>query len=149
MKDNANGGGFSLIELLAGLAAAALIGLTAGIILVFAYRSWITNKATVERQQDGAVVMTFLARALRDGSNWTYSAGTLDVGASNGLRRFSVRDQSLYYNPNAANLDSEMLITSNVTSFVCSNATGGASVTLALDTGDGTVTQQMVIHLRN
>jgi prepilin-type N-terminal cleavage/methylation domain-containing protein len=149
MKNNTHQSGFSLVELLAALTAASMVALTAGIILFYAYRAWTDNKATVERQQDGTVAMTFLAKALRDGTNAVCTTDTLDIGATNATRRFQrSADQILKYYPGGVG-GASIVITSNVTAFACTRVTGGVEVSLALETKAGTVTHDTMIHFRN
>lgn len=70
--------GFSLIELIAGILAAAVLALTAGSMLWYGYLGWRRTGETVELQRDYRAAMDVLTRALRacPSTNMTFVSAT-------------------------------------------------------------------------
>ena len=102
MKQCAQAFGFTLVELVAGMATASVLALTAGTILQIGYTGWIRNRAAIDVQRDGTVVMDLLSRTIRQASatNVTVAATEIEVGTPDGavgfvadgndLKRYSV-----------------------------------------------------------
>ncbi len=71
--------GFTLVELLVGMLAGAVLALTAGIVLVQGFRVLSRNAAATEIQRDASIGMEMLQRILREASgddvtlDWTVS----------------------------------------------------------------------------
>lgn len=99
--------GFSFIEFLLGLSAAAILATASGILLANIYRGWIRAAAAVDMERDGAVAVHTFELAIRSASNTvTGEVGVdrLKVRTPSGIiRSFSVQTsngrRSLLYNP--------------------------------------------------
>lgn len=94
--------GFTVVEVIAALAAAAVLALTMGAVLFHMWRGWRANKAYSEMQRDGIVALRAIDRAVREGSPNRVSVvvDRLHVLTTNGLRRsFYAQGASLMYNP--------------------------------------------------
>lgn len=72
--------GYSLIELMAGMLAAAVLALTVGTMLYHAYDAWDDNHDAVNLHRDGRNAMDLMARAIRDAS-----AARVTTAANNNL----------------------------------------------------------------
>lgn len=60
--------GLTLIELMVTIAAASILILTVGLILIMAFRSWRMNNAFVELRRDSAFAFSMMVRNVREAS---------------------------------------------------------------------------------
>jgi prepilin-type N-terminal cleavage/methylation domain-containing protein len=156
MTNRKNRNGFTLLELLAGLTAASMIALTAGLILFYAYRALRQDQDLVQMQQDGSTALFMLARAARDATNVDLShSEQLDIQTTNGVTRSLYVDpgtRRLYFtldvnDPNAAIAATTWPVVT--AGFTYSNVTDGVGVHLVLQGSDGPMVHDTIIHLRN
>ncbi len=66
MPERAPGAGFTLVEILASMLASAVMALTAGSVLVYAYMGWARNRDAVKMQTDASLAMNVLSRDIRE-----------------------------------------------------------------------------------
>lgn len=71
--------GFSIVELMIGIVAAAILALTAGTMLANVYKGWARGLALADMERDAAVAIHTLDLAVRGASNavWNGAARTL------------------------------------------------------------------------
>ena len=151
--------GFTLVELLIGVVAAAVLALTAGLMLVNTYQGWARGQGVVELERDAALAIQTLAVATRGAcyTNTTPVTGTDTLVVTvpgNTVRTFSVQGRSLIYSHNGGS----MIVVSNrlaaTKGFVSSydSAARTITVTLALYdqvTGLGMTVSNMNFRVRN
>ena len=110
--------GFSILEIIAGLIPAAILAMTAGIMLFYAFRTGQNLGNGINMQRDEQIAMDQLMRLTRAGTNMTFSASptryTVKVPGRPTAAIYSANN-SLYYDPNtnAAN-DQVRLINSTL-----------------------------------
>lgn len=144
--------GFTLVEVLAGVLAAAILVLVAGTMLYFSYMGWQRNSNQVDLQQDASAAMGVIARYARSAQPGGLSAGSgvLTMASSNGTVRISKSGNQLIFDPNTAISGNELaLIPSRVTSFTPIATTNRVSVTLVMQDGDITATFTNTASIRN
>jgi type II secretory pathway pseudopilin PulG len=134
----ANRVGFTIVELLIGVSAAAILAVAAGVLLESAFRGSARAKAAVEMEQDAAVAIHTIELAIRSASNTV----TGEVGVdrlkvrtpSGAIRAFTVQTsngrRSLVYNPNDPGGASMVLVDRRLGSFV--SATTGKVVRVSM-----------------
>lgn len=140
--------GFSLVELMAGMASAAILALVFGSVLVYGFRGWTRLRAEAAMQGDADVAMRTMDRIGRGASNATWSASTLTLVMTNGATQvFSKSGSNLLWGAST-------LIANRVGTFSCvvSNLTVDktiVAVTLGLVEGSETLDMPYSIFLRN
>lgn len=93
--------GFTLLELLAGIVAASILVLTAGILLRFTYVSWHRMGDSVEMQRDEQIAMDMLTRLTRAGNSMTFTNSRYTIQRNGGpAAAIYAASSSLYYDPN-------------------------------------------------
>lgn len=130
--------GFTIVELLIGMIAAAILAVAAGSLLVSAFRGSARAKAAVEMAQDAAVAIHTVELAIRSASNTvTGEVGVdrLKVRTPSGvIRAFTVQTsngrRSLLYNPNDPSGASMVLVDRRLGTFV--SATTGKVVRVSM-----------------
>lgn len=130
--------GFTVVELLIGIMAAAVLAITAGLLLVNIYQGWARGAAAVELEREAAVAIHTLELAVRSASN-TVSGGVgvdlLQVRKPDGVvRSFTVQTsngrRSLLYNPSDPGGAAMVLVDNRLGTFV--SATTGNMVCVSL-----------------
>jgi len=141
MKQHARSNGFSLIELVVAMAAAAVLALTAGLMLVYAYKAWRQDRDGAAMQQDGSVALELISRAVRSGSNVVVQSGfpgDLRATLTNRTMRIFADEQNLVYDPSlAVTGDEVVVIEGRLSAFAVTNTAGTVSVVLQMEAGDG------------
>ena len=130
--------GFTIVELLIGMIAAAILAVAAGSLLVSAFRGSARAKAAVEMAQDAAVAIHTVELAIRSASNTvTGEVGVdrLKVRTPSGvIRAFTVQTsngrRSLVYNPDDPGGASMVLVDRRLGTFV--SATTGKVVRVSM-----------------
>jgi prepilin-type N-terminal cleavage/methylation domain-containing protein len=157
--------GFTIVELLIGMIAAAVLALTAGTMLVTSYRGWIRSLALADMERDAAVAIHTLDLAVRGADDVVLTgANTLRVRLANGtVRSFSAqwsgvpsRGSLVYYRDLAAGAPM-ILVENRLVGFASSFTSGVVRVTMTLEgidrnnqaTGVTMGVTNMSIHTRN
>jgi Tfp pilus assembly protein PilW len=144
--------GFSLVELIAGILAAAVLALTAGSMLWYGYLGWRRTGEAVALQRDSRVAMDVLTRALRTGTNMTFTTGMVFTVWCPDKPRASVyaSGRNLFYVPNMASGGNSMqLIGGTLDRFSISFNSGSSSVLLMLSTPTSSISNRVVVSRRN
>jgi len=160
--------GFTIVEVLIGMIAAAVLALAAGTMLASTYRGWFRSLAVADMERDAALAIHTLDLAVRFASN-TVSGGVgvdiLKVAIpSNGIvRAFSTTGvsprKSLWYYRNWNNEPASKMavVTNRLDSFHTTVTAGVVRVTMTLsgidqnneDTGVRMGITNMCIRMRN
>lgn len=124
MKTDASKG-FTLVELLIGMIAAAILALVAGVLMTNSCRGWQRNQASAGMERDAALAIHVLELAVRGASNAVageFGIDKLKVRNPDGVvRSFSVQTsgglRSLYYNPNDPSGEAMVLVDKRLGTF--------------------------------
>ena len=144
--------GFSLLEMLAGIIAAAVLALTAGSMIWYGYRGWQGLGDSVGLQRDTRAALDVMARAVRTCTNMTFSTGLVFKVDYSGLPTAQIyaASNSLYYQPDATVAGTQMkLVNGTLKQFAVSFVTNTATVTLVLQANRETVSNRVVLTRRN
>ncbi len=144
--------GFTLLELLAGIVAAAVLALTAGSMLWYGYRGWQRVGDSIGMQRDMRAAMDVMCRAIRAGTNMTFSPGLVFTVQYSGLPASSVyaASNSLYYVPDAASAGSQMrLVNGTLRQFGVDISADTATLTLVLQANQETLSNRVTLTRRN
>lgn len=79
--------GFTIVELLIGIIAAAILALTAGTMLMNGYRGWVRSLALADMERDAAVAIHTVDLAVRAATNAVGGSTLTLTLASNGVTR--------------------------------------------------------------
>jgi hypothetical protein len=123
------------VEVLAAIAAASVLALTAGLLLYYGYLALTRNRENVEMQADGTIAMDMIARAVRPASTATVTAaaGSLRVATSNRVVEFRAVAADLVYDPDTGHAGDEMtVVRGRLVSFAASNTPRGVDVRMVL-----------------
>ena len=141
MKRPLHRAGFTLVELMAAMVAAAVLALTAGLMLFYAYKAWHQDRDGAAMQQDGCIAMELISRAVRGGSNVVIQAtqpGDLRAVVSNRTLRIFAQGNNLIYDPAMSIASNEMtVVNGSLVSFAVSNVSGNVAFVLQMEAGDG------------
>ena len=120
--------GFTLLELLVAMLAAAVLALTAAVMLVYAYRAWQANGDAVLAQQEGTLAVDMLSRSLREAAavDVVILPGRVNIGPAS----FYAIGADLVYDPETGAGGDEMtVIDGRLTAFAVSTLpAGGAAI---------------------
>lgn len=146
--------GLTLIELLAGLAAASILAITAGVMLLYVFKTWRQNLDRVYDQQDGTVAIYTIERNVR-------GAAALDAVMSNAFQvatatgrvmRFFVdaTSKQLFHMPDVTDPTHVIRVTDlPVAGLVATPADDGVEVVLDLQGSESPLQTRAVVHFRN
>jgi len=143
--------GFVLIEILAGMISAGILGITMGVLLYYNYSGWKDLQGVADMQRDGSLVMNTMTRVIR-GSALT---NIPFVNASSGLTNSSegwwftkTSDRRVVYK---ASNGSSMNLATNVIGFTCTSLTTNVVVWLSLTNSSMNTSMSLTntIHPRN
>ena len=150
---HATAAAFTLVELMIAMFSAAVLALTAGVLLYYAYVGWSRNLQTVDMQRDATVAMTRLSRLIREAAavNTTLSGSRLTIAHPGGATASVYQNgASLVYDPDTAQSGNEqVLVGSHVTGFVPSAYSEGLRIQLALGNGYETIQMDSILAYRN
>ncbi|MEI8141045.1 MAG: hypothetical protein WCI03_14410 [bacterium] len=153
------GNGFSVVELMVGIASGAMIALVFVALLVFSYKGWFRLSAERDMLREADVTMRTMDRIVRSGSNAVVTAGasnlTVQVAMTNGVMVHSFQKTGtwptshLLYTPPGGS--SSVLVSNRVNTFSCAWYPTNSLVTINLGLREGSETLDMPlsIFLRN
>jgi len=147
--------GLTLIELSAGLAASAIVAVTAGVMLFYIVAAWRRDLALVNTQQDVTVAMFTLTRGIRGAAALDTALLPDMVQVTNALgvaSRFYVDSTTRRLCEQRDIRDPTRVIRVTdlpVLSFTASRADDGVQLFLELQGSEGPLQNQAVVHLRN
>ena len=144
-------GGFSLVELIMGMIAAACLALTAGAMLWYGYLGWRRTGEQVAAQRDMRAAMDVLTRSLRMGSSATFTTGgVLTVQFSDRpTATVSASGSNLVYRPDITTANQATLVNGTLQRFDVALAGSVATVTLVLRLDPGGLSNRVTITRRN
>lgn len=155
--------GFTIVELMVGIVAAAIVALTAGVMLANTWGGWFRNMAVADMEREAAVAIHTLDLAVRGGavvSNAAVDSLRVQMPSNGVMRSFYVQTsggrRSLVYNPNWPNGGGQVLVNGRLGAFVATNNNSLVQVTMTLigldqrnhDTGVR-MSITNIIHMRN
>ena len=151
MKKRMHRNGLTLIELMVTIAAASILILTVGLILIMAFRSWRINNAYANLRRDSAVAFSMMTRDVREADYATLTAGNPLTLPS------AIGKPTVTYTQTGDTLtgDGMIVIPKNVQSFASVKNEDGVLLTLVLEdevyTGGYTIaiTNQVFVNTRN
>ena len=142
--------GFTLVELMLGIMATAILALAVGIMLVYAFRGWRQNTESVQMQRNATLAMRVMAKEIRRTPLVNISDGSSSLICTNASGTVSIRQQGGNL---SLQVDAErpfILVNDIVTAFnTRSRPDGSVTVRLNLATGSDISTNAMVIYSRN
>jgi Tfp pilus assembly protein PilW len=152
--------GYSLVELLLGILAAAILALTAGTMLFHAYDAWDDNHAAVNLHRDGRNAMDLITRAIRLAAEDDVVAAPDSLTISNirisnaaGLStvRFSTSGRDLLFDPDTSVAGNDVtLIAAATDTFVVDLSVSGAiGIELGLARDDERIQFEALAAFRN
>jgi len=139
MAESGKRKGFSIVELLVGMIAGAILALTAGTIIFYGYLAWRRNSDAVDLQRDGTAAMQMLSRRLREASasDVTVLPERITIQTTNAPISFYRDNNDLEYDPDTGSAGDEVtIIAGRVATFAPTNLTVGVSIVLELQAGE-------------
>lgn len=148
---------FTLIELLVSLVAAAMLALTAGLMVFFGYRTWQRNQDLACLQEDATVALATVSHVLRGASaaDVSVSTGQLTVKQRDGngtvtrTARIYVSARNLLYRPDITSTTEAVLVKGRLDSFVPQLEPGRVAFTLVVSGNGRTMAYDSVRSFRN
>ncbi len=154
MKKRKCKNGLTLIELMVTIAAASILILTVGLIMIMAFRSWRMNNAFAELRRDSAFAFSMMTKDVREANDVTAAGNTLTLDYPTDLNRPEV-----FYTQNGTQLDyndgsgTMTLIPANVSLFLPDGDDDGVLLSLVLAVADANfniaVTNEVFVNTRN
>jgi len=144
--------GFTAIELLMTMLAGSILALTAGLMLLISYRTWVANNSYMELQQQVSLTQAVADRWIREAAYWEVSAtnGELLVFSDGQTRRLAQEGADLVYDPNISVSGDEIIIGSNtVDRFLINAAPLGVKLDLWLEQNDTKAEMHTFLSYRN
>ncbi len=149
--------GVTIIELMVAMLSASVLAITAGIILVYCFRTLRANGDAVELQRDVDITTRTLFRAIRTArdNDTTVSGGGTTLELDGGARTFTFLPNGggLVYDPNVGVSGDEQMLASNTSTNAneCRFWDNGDSIRILLTVyaQDDTIQVDTDIHMRN
>jgi len=143
--------GFTLVELMVGMASAAVLAVVFSAVLFYGYKGWKQLRGEADMQADADVSMRTMDRICRTCSNAYWNAGTSTLTLTNApMHTFSKVGSNLVWSSSGV---TSVLITNRVGSFVCevTNSYDRATVAVSLGLVEGYETLDMLfsVFMRN
>jgi type II secretory pathway pseudopilin PulG len=153
--------GFSLIELLAAMVSGAVLALTVGLMLVYAFAALSRGQEAAELQRDASTALQLAVLKLRGASEGdvTEPAAAGDSGSiltlydesTDGTVR--LRDAGggvLEYDPDTGTANDELILADGtLTAFTATRVEGGVVVRVQLALGEATADVEALARFRN
>ena len=131
--------GFSLIDIIMGMLAAAVLVLTMGTMLFYGYKSYVHNSQMLELHRDGTAAVQMLTPKIRGASpsRVTVAGGQITILPRNifvdPTVSFFTNDHHLVFDPDTGIDDNEVIIIhDSVLSFAPSGLSFGVAIQLVL-----------------
>ncbi len=149
-------GGYSLVELLAGMLAASVLTLTIGTMLYHAYDAWDENHDAVNLHRDARNAMDLMTRAIRVGAVTNVVTAVddnlviQDVARSRTVRFWRANSQ-LQYDPDISVSGDQMVLVESpdATRFDISSTATAITIRLDLERGEETIRLDSTVAFRN
>jgi prepilin-type N-terminal cleavage/methylation domain-containing protein len=125
-------GGFTLVELMVGVMASAILALTVGAMLFVTYRGWQSIQSVAAMERDGSLAMDTMRRAIRGSSSsrWVSASCRLDVYTNAAVAwQFASNNTRLVYTAGGRGMD---LVSTGLTAFSCASVSGRVTVVVNL-----------------
>lgn len=152
MKGRSRKTGFTLVELIAAVAAAAVLVLAVAATLLFAYRGWARIRGAVDLQRDGTVALEALRYAVRGAApaDVSLAGSRIEVAGSGATVAIYQSGDSLMLDPDTgAAGDEQRLVHGRLTAFVPAKVNQSVTVQLSLREGDDRFEATETVHCRN
>jgi len=135
--------GFTLVELMMAMLATAILALTVGSLLVFAWKGWRINNESVNMQRDVSLAMKIMAREIRKASieNITDGNQLTCINATNTVS-FTVSDDDLNIQVNSDT--AWPIVRDCVDSFSTTADTSTGSVVIRLELATGSDDSEII-----
>lgn len=148
---------FTLIELLVSLIAAAMLALTAGLMVFFGYRTWQRNQEIACLQEDAAAALATVSQVLRGAvaADVSVSAGQITVKQRDGngtvtrTARIFTSGRNLVYRPDITATTEAVLVKGRLDSFAPQLESGRVSFILVMSGKGRTMAYDSVRSFRN
>ena len=130
---------FTTVELVIGMAAAAILATVVGAVLYHGHLMWHRAARAAELHRDGSLAMAMVGRAIRAASPSQVGAqaGSLTVTGTNQTLRFYVSGDRLLYNAATAETNDDVAaVQAGLQSFSATLNGSVVAVVLVLDNGD-------------
>ena len=145
--------GFSLVELMVGMLAAAIIALTAGAMLYYGFRSLGETSTAVELQRDGTLAMRSILTALREasGTNVTVAGGSqISISLADRVAFFEQRDNDLFFDYDTGSAGNEaLLVEGTLDRLTATYRTNKIDIEIVLGDGENTAEMNGSVTFRN
>jgi len=147
--------GLTLIELMVTIAAASILILTVGLIMIMAFRAWRMNNAFVELRRDSAFAFSMMTRDVRESSytNLIDGIGQLRAISNNPPATYQLltitnASQVLTYNDGSGLM---RIIPKNVQNFRTLKTNDGVQITLELENDEFGISyiNEVFVNTRN
>ncbi len=143
---------FTLVELLVGILAAAVIALTAGTIIYCSYTTWHSVNASVNMHRDTTAAMQTMVARLREcrTTGVTVGAGSITMVNGGVTSTFRKNGANLEYDPSTAvGGNTVVLVRGSVTTFTATALTGGIRIVLLLTVNGEPLQTTEIVTFRN
>lgn len=144
--------GFTLVELLAGIAVSFFLVLVAGVMILTAFNGWDRNADILTRQREATLAIKYFANAVRAAQYDDISVPSTKGSYSDQLtvddKTFYMIDDTIYYDSGQGQ-DDLAIINANVQSFSVQKADNGVVVFVTLINDDQTQDFEWVFSCRN
>jgi len=150
--------GFTLVEIIVGLAVSSILASILGALLYYNFLLWQRNTAMTLLQQDASVIMDMLSKKIRSAkdSDITISDSdqpkTMRIGNESFYWQSATAPSTLWYDPDTNIAGNEIaLATNEVTAFVPdkNSPLNSATVTITLLRNSQSVTLNFYVMYRN
>jgi len=144
--------GFTIVELMVGALAGAVIAITVGTMLFYAYLAWSRHTNAVELQRDGSIAVDMITRKVRQVAvgDVSIGPGLLIISNNVGESQFAESGNDLVWDPDTTSGGDEYtVISGNLTEFTPSKMDNGIKVILDLQNNDERMKIDTVIAPRN
>jgi hypothetical protein len=157
-------GGVTLVELLIAMLSASILALTAGIILVFCFKTLRANGDVVGLQRDVDITTRTLYRAIRtarsselnrahlpvNGTSSRLTIGTRSFFRATAAHTFDAGGSFLVYDPNtAAGGDEQVLVAGTLQSCTFTDNHNAIGISFTVAAEYDTISVDTDIHMRN
>ena len=155
VKGNTKKRGFTLIEMIVGMAMAAILAVILGMLLYFNFRIWQANTTATQLQQDAALITNTISKVVRSGSSSTItvpgsgSSSVINVGAAQFYLTGAASPYNLLYRTTSGSVIT--LVSNEVTSpvFQKDATPSSVAVSMTLTSGNQQVALNFTVGYRN